>query len=229
MIGVVRWWFVFVAVISAFSASDERAFAQAGEPPVILVVESGNTRDDAARFRVAMQRELGTPVLSVLEAMNRSTAGMVSVALTENGRRAAIGFLPSDGTRFAVLVEVRATSRTDANSEWLVAPCLAAVRTSMQRRLAAQATPEVLDPWLASRVLGDSSAPREAIDPWVGEPRPRVRVTVDDYYLGDDIIDPWAEVVSQYQAEQARRLTRPRRGGTTTPRPPAPAPTPAMR
>lgn len=212
----VRWCLSFAVALGAFGA---RASAQTDGMAVILVVEAGNTRVDTARIRAGMQEELGIPVLSVLESMNRPTGGMVSVALTENGRRAAIGFLPSDGTRFAVLVEVRATSRTDTHSEWLVAPCVAAVRTSMQRRLAAQATPEVLDPWLASRVLSDSTSPREVIDPWVGEPRRRVRVTVDEYYLGDDIIDPWAEAVSQYQAEQAQRLTRPRRGGTTTRRP----------
>ena len=200
----------------AVSALADRAAAQADAQPLVVVIESGDTRIDVARIRRSMQAELGIPVVSVLEAMNRSTIGTLSVALTERGRRAAIGFLPSDGTRFAVLVEVRAASQTDANGEWLTAPCVAAVRTSMQRRVAAASSPEVLDPWLASRVLGETSGPREVIDPWVGEPRRRVRVEVDEYYLGDDIIDPWAEAVSEYQAEQAERLARPRRGGTTT-------------
>jgi len=204
----------FAFALAALVAAPVAAHAQENTP-VVVVIESGDVRVDAARIRSAMQRELGIPVISILEALNRSTYGTVSVALTDRGRRAAIGFLPSDGTRFAVLVEVRATSPTDLHGEWLVAPCASAVRTSMQRRAAAASTPEVIDPWLASHVVDDSGRPHEVIDPWVGEPRRQVRVSVDEYYLGDDIIDPWAAAVSNYQAEQAARLARPRRTRAT--------------
>lgn len=214
-------------LVLAFSfvvASAGAASAQRSPDPLVVVIESGDVRIDVVRIRSEIETALELPVVSILEAMNRRTIGTVSVALTERGRRAAVGFMPSDGNRFAVMVEVRATTPTDEHGEWLVAPCVAAVRTSLQRRAAAASSPEVLDPWIASRVQETGETRHEVLDPWVGEPRRRVRVRVeiDDYYLGEDIIDPWAEAVSAYRAEQAERLSRPRRGAANRRTTPAP-------
>lgn len=214
-----------LAMLAAFSAP--RAGAQSNSddlPPVVVVIEAAGTSVDAARVRVAMQQQLGIPVISILEARNRVTLGTVVVAVTQRGRRAAINFTPSDGVRYAVMLEVDARTRTDPHGEWLVAPCVSAVRTSNERRAAADPPREVLDPWLASRVIPDSAggSPREVIDPWVGTPRRRVRVVVSEYYLGEEILDPWAEAVNEYADQQVDRLTRPRPGTRpvrTTPSP----------
>lgn len=197
--------------------------ADATATPVVVVVEAAGTAIDVARIRSAMQRELGIPVISILEAINRDTLGTVVVAVTDRGQRAAINFMPSDGVRYAVMLEVRAANRADPRGEWLVAPCVSVVRTSNERRSRNDPPREVLDPWLASRVVPESAggAPREVIDPWVGTPRRRVRVTVSEYYLGEEILDPWADAVTDFREEQVDRLTRPRpsrpRAATPTP------------
>lgn len=185
--------------------------ARADGLPVVVVVEAAGTRIDAARIRAGMAVELGVPIISIIEGMHTETLGTLAIAITDRGRKAAISFMPSDGNRYAVMLEVAVTRNADPLGEWLVAPCASAVRTSNERRAAADPPRELLDPWLASRVLPSSGAtgPREVIDPWVGTPRRRVRVVVSDFYLGEEIVDPWADAVDDYRDEQAERLTRP--------------------
>lgn len=176
------------------------------ELPIVVVVEASGTRFDAARIRHAIADQLGQRVASILEAGTSPTLGTLAVAVTERGRHAAINYTPVDGTRFAVMIEVNAETDVDTFGEWLVAPCVSAIRTSAERRAQSTATVEVLDPWLASHA---SPARSEVIDPWVGTPRRRVRVAVVDYHLGDEIIDPWAAAVDEYHDEEADRLSRP--------------------
>lgn len=221
-----RYFGLLLAVFSVVASAPARA-QHHGMPPVVVVIEAAGTHVDVARVRTAMEGQLGIPVISILESMNRTTLGTLAVAITDRGRHAAINFMPTDGVRYAVMLEVHATSRTDLHGEWLVAPCVSAIRTSNERRAAADPPREVLDPWLASRVIPDSAggSPREVIDPWVGTPRRRVRVTVSEYYLGEEILDPWSDAVTDYRDEQAERLSRPRpttpapRGGRTAPSP----------
>lgn len=201
-----------LAFALACTLATEARAQESDVPPVVVVIEAAGTNVDAPRVRAAMQEALGIPVISILEAVNRTTLGTLVVAVTHRGRRAAINFMPADGVRYAVMLEVDTRNRTDAYGEWLVAPCVSAIRTSNERRAAADPPREVLDPWLASRVIPDSAggSPREVIDPWVGTPRRRVRVVVSEYYLGEDIIDPWAEAVNDYRDQQVDRLSRPR-------------------
>lgn len=200
------------------------AQARADDPPVIVVVESGGSHVDAALIRRGMAAALGVPVVSILEGMQRPNLGVLAVALTARGRRAAISFMPSDGTRYAVMIEVTVEGSADARGEWLIAPCLAAVRTSNERRAVNDPPPELLDPWIASRVFPRASgaAPQEVLDPWVGTPRRRARVVVSDFYLGDEILDPWAEAIGVYRGEQAERLGTPSPGAAVAPRPRVP-------
>ncbi|MFO0692359.1 MAG: hypothetical protein U0230_02275 [Polyangiales bacterium] len=219
---------VSAAVLALVGVGSLAGRARAEEPtPIVVVVESVGGYGDAGRIRAGITRDLGIPAISLIESMGRPSLGTLQVAIASGGHRAYVNYVPSDGVQFAVMLSVEAGRRADRSGEWLVAPCVSAVRTSDQRRAASNATPELLDPWLAYRVRDDEAdtrpqIPSEVLDPFVGDPPRRVRVTVSDYYLGPEVIDPWDQAVQQYQREQAQHLTRPaprRRGQAPAPRP----------
>lgn len=224
-----------LALCAAFASSavpTARADVSTDAPAVVVVLEASGTRIDAARLRRDLEDELGIPAISILEASRRPNVGVLAIAVTERGRRAAIQFLPTDGLRYAIMVDVRARGRLDAHGHWLVAPCASVVRSSNERRAAQEPARDHLDPWIATHGIPASAGgePRHSIDPWYGLPRTAVRVWVTDVHVAEEVEDPWADAVSRYREEQQRRVapasprdttrpSRPRRSTATTPAP----------
>lgn len=190
--------------------------AQPAEPPILVVIEAGDATIDAPRVRAGISSELGVPVASILELRQVATRGTLSIAVSARGTRAQLVYMPADGPTYAVMITAVAGPRPDRTGEWLVVPALSVVRTSEERRHVRQPTSEILDPWLAVRVLPEQQRRAlieqrsELLDPFVNVSGRRVEISVSDYYLGPEVIDPWASVVAAQREEEARYLSRPR-------------------
>lgn len=197
-------------------------------PPVLVVIEAGDATIDSPRVRAGISARAGVPVASVLELTQVRTRGTLTIAMSQRGRRAQLVYMPVDGPVFAVMITAEA-GRPDRTGEWLVMPAVSVIRTSEERRAARQPTSELLDPWLAVRVLPEEqrqallSQRGELLDPFVGVTGLPVDISVSDYFLGPEVIDPWAHVVAAQREEEARYLSRPRPGRRrpqASPRPP---------
>jgi hypothetical protein len=201
--------------VIAFAHALAPCVAEAQEGPVVVVVESADPHVDGATIRSRLAARLGVPVLSLFDPGAGSARGVLSVAVDRSGRHASVQYRPSGRIDRAMLVDVEADAAADAAGEWIVTPALSLIRTS-ESWLAAQAfATELLDPWLQARVEPERTAsamqlPPDVIDPFVGTPPRRVRVTVSELYLGDDVIDPWAAVEARVTSEAGERLSRPR-------------------
>ena len=114
----------FAAVVLSIVPS-----ARADGPAVVVAIEASGTRADAVRIRAGIAEALGISAVSTLDARRQPTLGVLSIAITERGRRAAIHFLPTDGLTYAAMVDVRAEGRADPIGLWLVEPCASVVRT----------------------------------------------------------------------------------------------------
>lgn len=195
---------------------------------MLVVIEAGDATIDTPRVRAGISARAGVPVASVLELTQVRTRGTLTIAMSQRGRRAQLVYMPVDGPAFAVMITAEA-GRADRTGEWLVMPAVSVIRTSEERRMARQPTSELLDPWLAVRVLPEEqrqallSQRGELLDPFIGETGLPVDISVSDYFLGPEVIDPWAHVVAAQREEEARYLSRPRPGRRrpqTSPRPP---------
>lgn len=196
-------------------------------PPILVVIEANDAQIDAPRVRAGIAEALGVPVASVLELTQVTTRGTLTISVSDRGRRAQVVYMPADGATYAVMVSAIAGPRPDRTGEWLVVPATSVVRTSEERRIARHPTSEILDPWLAVRVLPERERRvlieqrSELLDPFVNVTGQRVEISVSDYYLGPEVIDPWASVVAAQREEEARYLSRPRpaRRRSQAPRP----------
>lgn len=196
-------WWVPIALTFAWGVPDVRA----DDPPgIALVLEAGGTRIDPERVRAGLSHELGLPVISILESPRRPTIGVLAVAITERGRRAAIRFLPNDGVRYAVMLDVRGSGRIDPLGTWLVTPCASTVRTSRERRAAQEPTQETLDPWIAAHAVPDAGDGHVTLNPWEGTPRAAPRLWVTDVRVAEEVENPWADALTRYREEQAQRV-----------------------
>lgn len=197
----------FAAVVLSIVPS-----ARADGPAVVVAIEASGTRADAVRIRAGIAEALGISAVSTLDARRQPTLGVLSIAITERGRRAAIHFLPTDGLTYAAMVDVRAEGRADPIGLWLVEPCASVVRTSNERRAASEPAPDVVDPWITRHTIPASAGgePRASVNPWAGSARPATRVWVTEYYVADEVEDPWAQAADRYRAEQAERVRPPR-------------------
>jgi hypothetical protein len=199
-----RPWLFAVALATVITgtaradATDERA--------LVVVIEGTDQRVDVGRLRIEIGAALDLPVVSMLESSAREPTGMLAVAITEHGRRAAIQFIPADGRRYATMIDVRATGPQRTDGSWLIAPCTSIVRTSNERR-AADASEPALDPWIANHSIPVGAT----VDPWAGLPRSASRVWVTDYYVADEIENPWAQAVTRLRDEEELRASRPSR------------------
>ncbi len=201
-----------LALASCFGAAPASAQGSA----VVVVVESADPHVDAARIRARLSAELGVPVLSLFDAGAERARGVLSVAVDRTGRNASVQYRPNGRIDRAVLVNAVADGSADAAGEWIATPALSLIRTS-ESWLASEAfATELLDPWLQYRVepqlasWDDMRLPPEVLDPFVGTPPRRVRVTISELYLGDEVLDPWAAAERRVAVEAGARLSRPR-------------------
>lgn len=186
------------------------ASAQTVDPPAIVaVIEGGRGIVDPDLVRTRVGTALGVPVVSMIEAGPTGHA-LLAIAVTHGGRRAAIRYVPADGVRYAVLVDIGIRGRRDGRGAWLVEACVSAVRTSEARRASTSPGPDIVDPWVASHLAREDAHSRADVDPWEGLPRLAPGVWVLDYFVGDDVEDPWARAVETYRSERGRESpTRP--------------------
>jgi hypothetical protein len=118
----------------------------------------------------------------------------------------------------AVLVTVQAGPRADPAGRWLVDPALAVIRQSFELAARAELGAEVIDPWItvhlppALRPEGPYVIPDDIVDPFVDLAPDQRIVSVSDYRLGPEVVDPWAMDGGERLAESGDRLGSPRPG-----------------
>ncbi len=193
--------------------------ARADGPPIVVVLEADRVPIRPARFRRSLSEELGVPTVSLVGLEGGEARGTLTVAVARRGRGAAasVHFVPADAPEHAVLIEVETEDEADPSGEWLVMPAAAAIRTADERREAVRFGREVLDPWLEARVRyssderAETPIPLEVLDPFAGEAPRAIRVDVDGYYLGPDVLDPWEELRAPQREERGEGLSTPHR------------------
>lgn len=181
--------------------------------PIVVVIESADSRVRTDRIRRRLTRELGIPTVALGDADAREARGTLTIAVEESGRRAFVYYLPHEGSDAGVQLVVVPGPNFDAGGDWLVEHAVAVVRTSIQRTLAMALSDDVIDPWVAERIDRvvayrgpmSFSLPSEVIDPFEGTPPPPAS-TGRPYELDSEVLDPWERAIR----ERADGLSAPR-------------------